>query len=287
MSGSPRRVLAIEREDRFEAARGILVASLERGHRADGWFRAPGVAGRHFGRDCTIAWSGGPHAKRVALSTRIRCGESWSARGRGWLLTRLGFRFLVLRGQETPDGFQVERLLRDYGVDRLWGGEGMIQARARWDPDQPDPQRLLKILERLHRLALGIEGVMVPLTEDGGQLSCPFCRAPILEEDPLARCEACYTPHHPSCFEEHGGCALLGCENRSARTRSGRYPRKPEVLAEEAEAADLLPADGVGAPCDEASAGQAQRPEPAHLDLDSQTPDEGRARDARQSEPPS
>ncbi len=273
MSGSPRRVLAIEREDRFEAARGILVASLERGHRADGWFRAPGVAGRHFGRDCTIAWSGGPHAKRVALSTRIRCGESWSARGRGWLLTRLGFRFLVLRGQETPDGFQVERLLRDYGVDRLWGGEGMIQARARWDPDQPDPQRLLKILERLHRLALGIEGVMVPLTEDGGQLSCPFCRAPILEEDPLARCEACYTPHHPSCFEEHGGCALLGCENRSARTRSGRYPRKPE--------------DGVGAPCDEASAGQAQRPEPAHLDLDSQTPDEGRARDARQSEPPS
>lgn len=198
-----------------------------------------------------MVWSGGPHAKRVSLTTRIRCGESWSARGRGRFLRWFGLKFLVLRGQETPDGFQVERLLRDYGVDRLWGGEGLIQARARWDPDQPDPERLLKILERLHRLALEIEGVMVPLTEDGGELSCPFCRAEIREEEPLARCEACYTPHHPSCFEENGGCALLGCENRSARTRSGRYPRKPQLDPKETL---VLPANGVGAAASESEA---------------------------------
>ena len=234
-------MLAIEREDRFEAARGVLVAALERGRREDGWFSAPGVLGRHFGRDCTLRWAGGAHARRILISTRIRCGEAWSARTRTRLLRWLGFTYLVLRGEETPDGFELERLLRDHGVERLWGGEGLIQCRVRWDPDAPDPQRLLQILERLHRLALEIEGVQVPLREDRGALLCPFCRAGIADDDPIARCEACYTPHHPSCFEENRGCSLMGCDNRTAWTRSGRFPRKERSAIFEAGSAALEP----------------------------------------------
>ena len=181
------------------------------------------------------------------MTTRIRCGESWSARSRNRLLQWFGLKFLVVRGQETPDGFQLERLLRDFGVDRLWGGDGLIRARARWDPDQPDPERLLKILERLHRLALEIEGVMVPREEDGGELLCPYCRSSISEEGALARCDSCYTPHHPTCFEENLGCALLGCENRTARTRSGRYPRKKVAFEDpSSEPAETSPSDGIG-----------------------------------------
>jgi len=40
---------------------------------------------------------------------------------------------------------------------------------------------------------------------------CPYCRGPLLAEEPVTACEACGTRHHTDCFEENGGCTIFGC----------------------------------------------------------------------------
>ena len=40
---------------------------------------------------------------------------------------------------------------------------------------------------------------------------CPYCRGPLLAEEPVTECEGCGTRHHADCFEENGGCTIFGC----------------------------------------------------------------------------
>lgn len=40
---------------------------------------------------------------------------------------------------------------------------------------------------------------------------CPYCRGPLLAEEPVTECEGCGTLHHADCFEENGGCTIFGC----------------------------------------------------------------------------
>jgi len=40
---------------------------------------------------------------------------------------------------------------------------------------------------------------------------CPYCRGPLLAEEPVNACEGCFTRHHTDCFEENGGCTIFGC----------------------------------------------------------------------------
>ncbi len=37
--------------------------------------------------------------------------------------------------------------------------------------------------------------------------TCPYCGKPLTENDDLAVCPECGTPHHRSCYKEHGRCA--------------------------------------------------------------------------------
>ena len=224
-----RRLERIEREARYEAARGVLLAHLSEGRREDGWFRAPGVSGRLRGRDVEIRFPGGPAAVKVRVSLRIRTGGGFAAAPRHRLLRWAGMGYMSVRG-EAPSAVQhaVERLLRDQEALRVAAGQGSVRAELRWDPAVPDPPRVLRALERLDRVALALEEIEVPPVESGGRLHCPYCRAAIGDLDPVARCERCATPYHPSCFEENGGCAVYGCLNRSARTASGRLPVPPD-----------------------------------------------------------
>jgi len=41
--------------------------------------------------------------------------------------------------------------------------------------------------------------------------TCPYCRMPITEDDAIAECAACHTPHHQECWEENKGCTVFGC----------------------------------------------------------------------------
>lgn len=222
-----RRLLRIEREARFEAARGTLIARLGQAHRDDGWFRTPGVVARWHGRDVEVRFPGGADARVVRVALRIRMGGGFRARPRGWLLRRVGFHPVACTGNvpAQPVRFTVERLVLDHGAVRVLAGDGLVRADLPWDPAAPDSERVLKVLDRLERLALEVEEAAGPRQETGGDLTCPYCRDPIAAEAPMARCAACGTPYHPSCFEESGGCAIYGCKHRLARTTSGRLAK--------------------------------------------------------------
>ena len=43
---------------------------------------------------------------------------------------------------------------------------------------------------------------------------CPYCLDDLLPDRDPVRCTKCRTPHHQQCFEENGGCAAYGCQNR-------------------------------------------------------------------------
>jgi hypothetical protein len=43
---------------------------------------------------------------------------------------------------------------------------------------------------------------------------CPYCREWISNCVAIKRCEACFTPHHPGCWEEYGCCTVFGCTGR-------------------------------------------------------------------------
>jgi hypothetical protein len=224
---STARITRIERESRFEAARELLIVRLGQARRDDGWFRAPGVVARFQGRDVEVRFPGGPSGGVARAAARLRTGGAFSARPRWRVLRWLGFRYLALRGEAPPETVraQVERLLRDHGAWRVAVQDGLVRADLSWDPLVPEPERVVTVLERLARIALDLEDVAAAArAESGGKLLCPFCRSPIGESAPLARCEACATPYHPSCFEEHGGCVIYGCRNRTARSTSGRLP---------------------------------------------------------------
>jgi hypothetical protein len=223
---STRRLLRIEREARFEAARGTLIARLGQAHRDDGWFRTPGVVGRWRGRDVEVRFPGGADARLVRVAVRVRTGGAFRARPRGRLLRWAGMNPVACTGDVPgqPIRFAVERLVLDHGALRVLSGDGLVRVDLPWDPAAPDPERALKALDRLDRLALDLEEVATPRLESGGVLTCPFCRDPIAAESPVARCAACGTPYHPSCFEESGGCAIYGCKHRLARTSSGSFP---------------------------------------------------------------
>ena len=45
---------------------------------------------------------------------------------------------------------------------------------------------------------------------------CPYCKDSI--EDDLVLCEACETPHHADCLNQHEGCAIFGCMGGGIRS---------------------------------------------------------------------
>ncbi len=50
---------------------------------------------------------------------------------------------------------------------------------------------------------------------------CPYCRQPLAAptDEAAVRCPACEVQHHTECWQEHGGCALLGCARAPAQGR--------------------------------------------------------------------
>jgi hypothetical protein len=43
---------------------------------------------------------------------------------------------------------------------------------------------------------------------------CPFCKAPIGENDDVVVCQVCGMPHHKGCWDENKGCTTFGCSEQ-------------------------------------------------------------------------
>jgi len=56
------------------------------------------------------------------------------------------------------------------------------------------------------------------MTISGGEAgkTCPYCRFPLKDGQSGVRCSGCGTVHHADCWQEGGGCAVLGCVNAGA-----------------------------------------------------------------------
>jgi hypothetical protein len=52
--------------------------------------------------------------------------------------------------------------------------------------------------------------------------TCPLCRAALGEALPRRSCASCATLHHAACWDELGGCAVLGCRDPATLTRARR-----------------------------------------------------------------
>lgn len=50
-------------------------------------------------------------------------------------------------------------------------------------------------------------------------LNCPFCKSDVAEGGTTVECGGCGTAHHAGCYEEQGGCAVYGCQAKTARAR--------------------------------------------------------------------
>lgn len=51
---------------------------------------------------------------------------------------------------------------------------------------------------------------VIATAADAGR-SCPYCRFPVKEGTTAERCDACASLHHEDCWNDGGGCAVLGC----------------------------------------------------------------------------
>jgi hypothetical protein len=46
--------------------------------------------------------------------------------------------------------------------------------------------------------------------------NCPYCRFPLKQGTPGASCPSCNAIHHADCWNDNGGCAILGCSQTPA-----------------------------------------------------------------------
>jgi hypothetical protein len=85
--------------------------------------------------------------------------------------------------------------------------------------------RVARWLLRLERLAgaaeaalreEGGEGPLVRVDSRGGDPVCPYCRDGVRPDEEQRACPSCDTRHHGDCWDEAGGCTLLGCRGRAA-----------------------------------------------------------------------
>lgn len=89
-------------------------------------------------------------------------------------------------------------------------GRWVIEARVRISELERAPAQPVKLAPQVQA---------EPSREPSQACHCPFCKDALPDDAPTAECAACGTPHHLTCYEEQGGCAVYGCKSHKARAR--------------------------------------------------------------------
>lgn len=76
---------------------------------------------------------------------------------------------------------------------------------------------------------------------------CPYCRAPITEEEQITVCSGCGTKHHQDCYAENGGCTIFGCSCAPAE-EAKLSVSAPDLAAVATSAATVAPIQSAVSP---------------------------------------
>lgn len=120
-------------------------------------------------------------------------------------------------------------LFRVYRVESVEFEEGKLRARVTWGgavlPAWEEAGRIHRLLERLAVVSEGHAGLELKARASGESSErCPYCHADLLEGEGdeateasrgARKCEGCGTRYHEACWDELGGCAVLGCRARA------------------------------------------------------------------------
>ena len=121
---------------------------------------------------------------------------------------------------------QLDRLMGPYRTQRCQLREGQLVTTTIFGGEVPPSALLGFVREQLLPLARSCERTPVEVrlretaqvaehfvwTGQAEHARCPYCRADLdLHAPGLTACPSCDTVHHGECFDEHGGCTLLGC----------------------------------------------------------------------------
>jgi len=83
-------------------------------------------------------------------------------------------------------------------------------------------------------------------------VNCPYCGKPLTEKDDIAVCPECGTPHHRSCYHEHGKCANAEIHSDTfewtAPLKEAHSEKEPETLRTCPNCGALLSSDDINCP---------------------------------------
>jgi hypothetical protein len=123
----------------------------------------------------------------------------------------------------------VERVF-NLGARQVRFAQGCVVATG--SPRALAPADYRTLLDALDAVARALErrpltvrllgGERHALVDEHGKTRCPYCHGGLTGDEPdLVACEKCATVLHAGCWEEHGGCPLLGC--------TGKHPERERV----------------------------------------------------------
>lgn len=188
------------------------------------WVRADRIDGHVEGRELELRYFGRGRAEvrcRAASSTELEI------RRPTWFARLFGARELQVRGFERVAA-PARALFQRYDGHslRISGGRLIFQARpgaesARLIGFARDVVDLIWT-EARPTVVVQPARKAAPAPGEADDLRCPFCHDDLLEDHPTVYCDSCSAPHHPTCFEEGGGCSISGCREQRARGRKDR-----------------------------------------------------------------
>lgn len=134
-----------------------------------------------------------------------------------------------VEGRRALKGRDVRRAIHAafsrFGVERLDLRPGELTAvvdlsvcpPATWKPLLVHLDQAALLFETRAVRVRVLDAERAAVCDAEGRVRCAYCRDGLTgDEDDLVACERCRTAVHGACWDEHGGCPMLGCEGDQA-----------------------------------------------------------------------
>jgi len=79
------------------------------------------------------------------------------------------------------------------------------------------------------------------ISQDEAGRPCPYCRFALKPGAAAIACPTCHAPHHGDCWDDNGGCALVGCASGPNHVGAGKPPAGKGALPTPVQPAAAAP----------------------------------------------